>query len=250
MGTGPAQIAILIASERKMESELISRALNSRAGFRVVACVPSVAEVLKAVQPNTVNIALISASLKDGPLSGIRALQSIQEISPGVKGVILIEPSEAHLVVPVFRAGARGVFCPAGDGIEKLCRCVERVHAGQIWANSAELLQVLQAFSQAAPARLISADGTPLLTKREEEIVHLVEQAYTNREIAQGLHLSEHTIRNNLFRIFDKLGVSTRVELALYAATSTKRVFPAAADNNNAGLKTNTPILELDSAVQ
>jgi DNA-binding CsgD family transcriptional regulator len=63
---------------------------------------------------------------------------------------------------------------------------------------------------------VVSNTGEALLTRREEEVVHLVEDGLTNRQIAVNLGLSEHTVRNNLFRIFDKLGVSTRVELALY----------------------------------
>jgi DNA-binding CsgD family transcriptional regulator len=63
---------------------------------------------------------------------------------------------------------------------------------------------------------VVSNTGEALLTGREEEVVHLVEDGLTNRQIAVKLGLSEHTVRNNLFRIFDKLGVSTRVELALY----------------------------------
>ena len=223
MRTGQRPIAILVACERKMDSELFSQALNQHPGFCIVACAASVKDVLDAVRTTSVDVALISTALEDGPLSGVLVLRQMHEICPSVKGVILSEGTEASLIVSVFRAGARGVFSLRRDGIEKLCRCVERVHDGQIWASSAELLQVLQAFSQSAPPRILDAKGTTLLTRREEEIVRLVEQSLTNREIAQCLHLSEHTIRNNLFRIFDKLGISTRVELALYAVASPVR---------------------------
>jgi DNA-binding NarL/FixJ family response regulator len=115
-----------------------------------------------------------------------------------------------------FRGGADGVISPAIDGFSRLCRCVEQVHAGQVWANSAQLHQVLEEFSRRSPVQVVSNTGEALLTRREEEVVHLVEDGLTNRQIAVKLGLSEHTVRNNLFRIFDKLGVSTRVELALY----------------------------------
>jgi DNA-binding NarL/FixJ family response regulator len=91
------------------------------------------------------------------------------------------------------------------------------VHDGQVWVSSAHLHQVLEAFVSRGPGRILSSSGVQLLTKREEDIVRLVEDGLTNRQIAQELNLSEHTVRNNLFRIFDKLGVSTRVELALYS---------------------------------
>lgn len=250
MQTGQRPITILLACERKMDSELFSQVLNRHAKFRVVARAASVNDVLQTVHTTPTDVALISSALEDGPLSGVLALQRMQDTCPSVKGVILTEDTEASVIVSAFRAGARGVFCPRRDGIGKLRRCVERVYDGQIWASSAELLHVLRAFSQSAPSRIVDAKGAPLLTKREEEIVRLVEQSLTNRQIAQTLHLSEHTVRNNLFRIFDKLGVSTRVELALYAATSNKRVFPATADNSNVDVKKNMTIIKPASNVQ
>lgn len=250
MRAGQRPIFILIGCERKIDSELFSQVLTQHSEFRVIGCATCVDEVLQTVRTTPTDVALISTALQDGPLSGVLALQRMQTKCPSVKGVILADSTEASLIVSIFRAGARGVFCLRKDGIEKLCRCVERVHDGQIWASSAELLQVLRAFSQSSPPRLVDAKGEPLLTKREEEIVHLVERSLTNREIAQSLHLSEHTIKNNLFRIFDKLGVSTRIELALYATTSSKRFFPATRENGNTGVKSELPTLESQSTVQ
>ena len=113
---------------------------------------------------------------------------------------------------------------------------MEQVHAGQIWGNCAELSEVIQAFSELAPIRVLNTDGMRLLTKREEEVVRLVAEGMQNREIAKELKLSEHTIRNYLFHIFDKLGVSSRVELVLYAASSAKSV-PTAADQSDQQVK-------------
>ena len=86
----------------------------------------------------------------------------------------------------------------------------------------------MDAFSRHTPLRVVDAKGTRLLTRREEDVVRLVQEGMTNRQIANTLQLSEHTIRNNLFRIFDKLGVSTRVELALYTVHSSKPTSPRA----------------------
>jgi DNA-binding CsgD family transcriptional regulator len=69
---------------------------------------------------------------------------------------------------------------------------------------------------------VVNAQGVELLSKREEEVVGLVANGLINREIAEQLGISEHTVKNYLFRIFDKLGVSTRVELVLYALSSPK----------------------------
>jgi DNA-binding CsgD family transcriptional regulator len=76
---------------------------------------------------------------------------------------------------------------------------------------------VLEALGQVAPLHIVNAKGKSLLSKREEEVVACVAEGLTNREIARQLTLSEHTVKNYLFRIFDKLGISGRVELVLYA---------------------------------
>jgi DNA-binding NarL/FixJ family response regulator len=104
---------------------------------------------------------------------------------------------------------------------------VDRVQAGQIWANSSELVYVLETFAKLAPMRVVDGNGARLLTKREEDVVRLLGDGLQNREIAQQLNLSEHTVKNYLFHIFDKLGVSSRVELILYAVSSSNR-FPIA----------------------
>jgi DNA-binding NarL/FixJ family response regulator len=186
--------------------------------------------MLRVVRTTNVHIILITVSLADDPLGGLTAIQQIRELHPETKCVTLFEASEAHLVVTAFRAGAKGVFFPGCDGFARLCRCVEKVHAGQIWANSAQLQELLDSVLQRTPLRLVSATGVQLLTKREEEVVQLVEEGLTNRQIAAELGLSEHTVRNNLFRIFDKLGVSTRVELALYTANSSRHLFTTGSD--------------------
>jgi DNA-binding NarL/FixJ family response regulator len=215
-------ISVLFASPNAVTRDLFMQALNRHQRFRVVAGATSATEILDAVRSTDVDVALISASLADGPLSGVGVLRQLCEHSPKVKSVILFYGPERHLVVDAFRAGATGVFCLSQSNFKALRRCVEQIHAGQIWANSSELGEVVEAFRQLAPIRIVNADGLRLLTKREEDVVRLVAEGLQNREIATELKLSEHTVKNYLFHIFDKLGVSSRVELVLYAASSTK----------------------------
>jgi len=222
MGPRIHTASILVACGRFMSCELISHALGRQAGHRVVATATSSKDALEAIRAKGVNFALVTPALSDGPVSGLLLLQKIQELFPGVKTVLLFEKSEEHLIEAAFRAGAKGVLSLSDEGFEMLRKCVEKVHAGQVWANSKQLVQVLNALSHHAPLRVLNADGVRLLTKREEDVVRLVEEGLTNRQIARELRLSEHTVRNNLLRIFDKLGVSTRVELALYAVNRSK----------------------------
>ena len=145
------------------------------------------------------DVALITATLADGPLSGFGALRQIRESNPEVKTVILLNAPEHNLVVDAFRAGAKGVLVMSSSSVKSLCRCVEQVNAGQIWANSSELSEVIEAFSQLAPMRVVNADGMRLLTKREEDVVRLLAEGMKNRDIAKELKLSEHTVRNYSF---------------------------------------------------
>jgi DNA-binding CsgD family transcriptional regulator len=97
------------------------------------------------------------------------------------------------------------------------------VHGGQIWASSGQLRLIIEAFAERGPLSVIDVKGRPLLTKREEEIVRMVAEGLTNRQIFSALRLSSHTVKNHLFRIYEKLGISNRVELVLYALSSSPR---------------------------
>jgi DNA-binding NarL/FixJ family response regulator len=224
MTIGCGTVSILIGQADAMSCELLEGALKRQPRFRVVGHATTVAAVVEAVQSVKVDIALISADLLEGPLSGFIALRQVRECRPEVRPVMMLVESAPHLVIDSFRGGAKGVFCLSRFHFKTLCRCVSRVYEGQIWASSAELSHVLEAFTEVRPMRVVSADGMSLLAKREEDVVRLVADGLTNRDIARELHLSEHTVKNYLFHIFDKLGIATRVELVLYALNSAKRV--------------------------
>jgi DNA-binding NarL/FixJ family response regulator len=100
-------------------------------------------------------------------------------------------------------------------------KCLACVHRGQIWATSQELTYVLQALREPRPLRVIETDGSAPLTEREMAVVRCVADGLTNKEVAAKLGVSPHTIKNYLFRIFDKIGVSSRIELIYYAMSQT-----------------------------
>lgn len=96
-------------------------------------------------------------------------------------------------------------------------RCIRCVHRGQIWANSQQLRFVTEAVASVQSLRVVDAVGQQLLTEREKQVVALVADGMSNREVARELNLTHNTIKKYLFRIFNKLGISSRVELVLYA---------------------------------
>ena len=100
-----------------------------------------------------------------------------------------------------------------------LCKCITVVSQGQIWINSRQTHYVLEALSEMSTLRVVNGHGRLLLTPREEQVVALVADGLSNRQAAAELGISEHSVKKYLLRIFDKLGISTRVELVLYAVS-------------------------------
>lgn len=138
---------------------------------------------------------------------------------PAAAPVLLVDSYDREQVVNAFRAGVRGIFLFTQAPFRLLCKCINKVAAGQIWINSQQMHYVLAALSEVNTLRVVNSSGQSLLTPREEQVVALVADGLSNRETAKELGLSEHTIKKYMLRIFDKLGISTRVELVLYAVS-------------------------------
>ncbi len=212
---GGGRIRLLIADNTVMGCQLLQTALEARHEFETVACVVSQRQTQDVFKRSLLDVALISENLEDSRYAGLRLLHDLYASYPKVPVVMLFDSLQDDLVLHAFRAGARGVFCRS-ESFETLCKCIQVVHAGQVWANSRQLQLLLEAFAEAAPFRPVDARGLSLLAKRESQVVGLVVDGLSNREIAGKLGLSEHTVSNYLFRIYNKLGISSRVELVLY----------------------------------
>ena len=210
-------VAVLVADGNRLSAQLIGEALrHCRQRFRMTGAVVSVAESLAILERSEPDVALIGLDLQDGPRSGLELLRQVRQHGLKTRVILLLDALDANLVIDAFRAGAKGVFCRE-EPTSTLCKCVSSVHKGQVWASSRELEWLLRDLSARAPVRIVSSKGEALLTPREESIVHLVAEGLTNRQISSELKLSEHTVKNYLFKIFDKLGVSSRSELIVYA---------------------------------
>jgi DNA-binding NarL/FixJ family response regulator len=216
-------IRVVGADANLMACGLVATALKRHPQFEVVGYATSVDELLRLVENGAPQVALISSALQEGTFSGLSALAQIHSKHPEVRLVLLIDHSEREIVVQAFRAGARGVFARAESHFERLCKCIVCVHQGQIWAKTQQLEFIVDALAQVPALRVVDAEGANLLTKREEDLLHLVAEGLGNREIARQLNLSENTVKNYMFHIFDKLGISNRVELVLYALSNSKR---------------------------
>jgi DNA-binding NarL/FixJ family response regulator len=161
------------------------------------------------------DVAIVSSTLQEGPLTGFTLLRRLVKENGGLRCVTLLDQANRDLVIEAFRSGALGV-CERSQPYSLLCKCVHSVQHGQVWANSQQLHYILEALMSGMPSRVTNVRGEVLLTQREEAIVSLVAEGLKNREIAEVLKLSEHTVKNHLFRVFEKLGISNRAELILY----------------------------------
>jgi DNA-binding NarL/FixJ family response regulator len=145
-----------------------------------------------------------------------------------------LDSTERDLVVDAFRGGARGIFC-RGHSFNALPKCIRKVHEGQIWVSNLELEFLLDLVISLRPLKTQQRGGMARLTPRERDVAHLVADGMRNQEIALKLNLREHTVRNYLIRIFDKLGISSRVELVLYVLSGVEDPVPSPAPSKASG---------------
>ena len=215
--TSDAVVSVLIADSNRMQSQLLASALRRRPEFRITACRMDTASILQAVASKPPQVALLSLNSSLNPSEAVAILRRLHLSHPQIAKLLLVESSNRDLVVSAFRSGARGIFSLSDANLRLLCKCILRVGDGQIWANTEQLNYLMDLISEVPSLRVLNASGNDLLTPREEQVVALVAEGLSNRDIARELSLSEHTVKKYLFRIFEKLGVSTRVELVLYA---------------------------------
>ncbi|HYB61899.1 MAG TPA: response regulator transcription factor [Methylomirabilota bacterium] len=221
------RLSVLVVNADKMGSELLAGALRrGRNHFDVVALVGDSADINRQLIKCKPQVALISAELGDGPRAGLEVLLRLREIHPHVRAVMLLDHCQRGLVIEAFQKGARGLFY-RNHSLKALSKCIRTVNQGHIWAGNEEVEYLVEAVSHLNPLRFSSPDGRHLLTQREEDVVRLVAEGLKNREIAESLHVTNHAIRNHLYHIFDKLGISTRVELVLYNTTCPAGAGPA-----------------------
>jgi two-component system nitrate/nitrite response regulator NarL len=221
------KIRLLIVEANPMVGQLIAGALKRcRQYFDILASCSDSLEGIYKSRELVPEVALISVELRDGPLMGFKVLRELNASQVRTAAIMLMDFDERDLVVDAFREGARGIFC-RDRSFNTLSKCIRTVHSGQIWASNEQLQFLLDAVRQVRRLYLTAPNGAKLLTPREEEVTRLVADGLKNREISIELNVSEHTIRNYLFQIFDKLGVSSRIELVIFAFTHPAAVAPS-----------------------
>jgi DNA-binding NarL/FixJ family response regulator len=221
-------VSIVVADGTRIHTQLLADALRNDRGLQVVAAASNSEELLAAITRVPIDVVVISNNLDDQPGHGTEVLREMRALRPQIKGVILLDSSKPQEVLECFRAGARGIFSKQ-ERLESLCKCIRSVHEGQIWARSVDLDHAFEALASLPLVRATNHDGIELLSTRERQVIQHLAEGMTNREIADTLDLSPHTVKNYLFRIFDKLGVSSRTEL-LYLTLNNSKAQPLRTD--------------------
>ena len=204
-------IRVIVVDSSQIHSQLLADGMGRDARLQAFAA-PTSSDFLRTAVQDPVAVVVISSTLDEEPGSGFEVLRTFHSLRPNIPAVMLLESSKREMVVEAFRAGARGVLGKKSS-LADLCKCIHCVHQGQVWANAQEIVFALDVLASSPAISAVDHQGMNLLSDREMEVVRCLAEGLTNREIGERLGLSRHTVKNYLFRIFDKIGVSSRMEL-------------------------------------
>lgn len=205
------KIRILIADDHPIFRDGLRKLLSLEEDFQVIGEAEDGKEAVDMVQKLTPDILLLD--LKMPNLSGIGALEALGDRFKSTRVIVLTASEDEAAVVQAMRMGTAGIVLKQ-TATDLLIKSIRKVYDGEIWLDSRMTTAVMKEFSQPAPIR---EPIKTVLSTREREVVALVCQGFRNKEIAEKMFISEQTVKNHLHNIFDKLGVSDRLELALFA---------------------------------
>lgn len=203
-------IHVLVVDDHTIFREGLCKLLEAEDDISVVGQAQSGAECLALAGKLKPDVVLLDLMMPDR--NGLEVLSALGAPGGEVRTIVLTASEDERDYVEAVRRGARGLVLKQAAAA-LLLEGIRKVHRGEMWIDQRVAADVLKAISAPAPAR----GEKPLLTPREQEIVALVTQGFRNKEIAEKLSISEQTVKNHLHNIFDKVGVSDRLELALYA---------------------------------
>ncbi len=215
-----SKIRIVVADDHPIFRDGLCKLLALEEDFEVIAQAQDGREVLEILQQCEPDILLLD--LKMPGLDGLGTLQRLQQSRNKTRVIVLTASDDKNEFVQAMKLGTSGIVLKQ-TATELLIKSIRKVHAGEIWLDSHTTAAVIRQFvaAEEPPAPPIQQpsrerERSPL-SQREREIVALVAQGFKNKEMAEKMFISEQTVKNHLHNIFDKLGVSDRLELALYA---------------------------------
>lgn len=212
MTKGKTPVRILIADDHAIFRDGLRKLFDGTDEVAIVGEASNGNECVKMLAKLKPDILLLDLRMPEK--DGLGVLEEINFDSVTTRVIVLTAAEDDRDVVRAMRLGARGVVLKQSAS-DLLLKSIRKVHDGEIWLDNRMTAEVIDAFKRSAETG--QRRDKPLLSDREKEIVQLVAQGFRNREIGEKLFISEQTVKNHLHNIFDKLGVSDRLELALYA---------------------------------
>ena len=205
-------IRILVADDHAIFRDGLRKLLEGSDDTQIVGEASNGVECTKMLPKLKPDILLLDLRMPEK--DGLAVLEEVNFETLPTRVIVLTAAEDDRDVVRAMRLGARGVVLKQSAS-DLLLKSIHKVFDGEIWLDNRMTAEVIDAFKKSAEAGM--RREKPLLSDREKEIVQLVAQGFRNREIGEKLFISEQTVKNHLHNIFDKLGVSDRLELALYA---------------------------------
>jgi two-component system nitrate/nitrite response regulator NarL len=205
-------IRILVADDHAIFRDGLRKLLEVADDVQIVGEASNGVECVKMLAKLKPDILLLDLRMPEK--DGLGVLEEVNFDSLPTRVIVLTAAEDDRDVVRAMRLGARGVVLKQSAS-DLLLKSIRKVADGEIWLDNRMTAEVIDAFKKSSESG--QRREKPLLSDREKEIVQLVAQGFRNREIGEKLFISEQTVKNHLHNIFDKLGVSDRLELALYA---------------------------------
>ncbi|MGD0223012.1 MAG: response regulator transcription factor [Terriglobia bacterium] len=215
MEESPSKIDIVIADDQAIFREGLRKLLEAEPWLRIVGEAADAKETVRLVRQHNPQILLLDLALSKA--RGIEALRELSKLGLPTRTIILTEAIESDQAVEVLRLGARGIIMKH-SAVELLLKSIRCVNDGEFWLGHERLLDLIQAVRRMTPYPSDSGDKRDFgLTSREMQVIKLISSGYTNKDLAKELSISENTAKHHITNIFDKLGVSNRMELVLFA---------------------------------
>jgi two-component system nitrate/nitrite response regulator NarL len=211
----PATIDIFIADDHAIFREGLRKLLEAESWLRIVGEAADGEETVRLVRQLNPHLLLLDLSLPK--MSGLEALREVYSSGLQTRTIILTAEIEGDQVVEALQLGARGIVLKH-SALQLLLKSIRCVSGGEFWVGNERVLDVIQALRRLAPARNSAVNRRDFgLTPREKQIIALIGAGYTNKDLAKELGISENTAKHHITNIFDKLGISNRLELLLFA---------------------------------
>jgi DNA-binding NarL/FixJ family response regulator len=214
-----AKIRVVIADDHPIVRDGLRKLLSLEDDIDVVGEACDGRDLLEKLDELEPDVVLLDLRMPN--LDGLGTLQTMQHTNKTKSKVIVLTASEdKNEFVQAMKLGCSGIVLKQTSA-DLIVKSIRKVHGGEIWLDSHTTAAVMRQFATAGDGLASSGGGrvrerSPL-SAREREIVALVAQGFKNKEMAEKMFISEQTVKNHLHNIFDKLGVSDRLELALYA---------------------------------